>query len=37
MFHVHFSCTLNIKNIKGCSKYRAEPESIKSNDNDILN
>ena len=27
---------LNMKNIKG-NKYRVEPESIKSNDNDILN
>ena len=43
MFHVHSSCISNIKTLKAISrqrvssKYRVEPESIKSNDNDILN
>ena len=45
MFHVHSSCVSNMKNIKRqyltkadvSSKYRVEPESIKSNDIDILN
>ena len=42
MFHVHSSCISNLKNIrqylaKGSvsSKYRVEPESKKSNVNDI--
>ena len=35
MFHVYSTCISNMKN-KG-SKYRVEPESIKSNDNDIVN
>ena len=43
MFHVHSSCRSNMKTLKAIynqrvsSKYRVEPESIKSNDNDILN
>ena len=45
MFHVHSSCISNMKNIKGniltkasvSCKYRVEPESIKRNDNNILN
>ena len=46
MFYVNSFCTPNMKNIKGniqskqvsaASKYRVEPESIKSNDNDFLN
>ena len=42
MFHAHSSSISNMKNkgnIKAnvSSKYRVEPESIKSNDNDILN
>ena len=45
MFHVHSSCiayqiwkTLKaISNQRDSSKYRVEPESVKSNDNDILN
>ena len=43
MFHAHSSCisvwkTLQaISNQRVSSKYRTEPESIKSNDNDILN
>ena len=41
MIHVHFSCISNMKNKaisnkRVSSKYRGEPESIKSNDNDIL-
>ena len=42
MFHVHSSCISNVKNqyltkesVSG--KYRVEPESKKSNVNDILN
>ena len=43
MFHVHSSCISKRKILKAISnqrvssKYRVEPESIKSNDNDILN
>ena len=45
MFHVHSSCiayqiwkTLKaIFNQRDSSKYRVEPDSVKSNDNDILN
>ena len=48
MFHVHSSCISNMKNFKGnmsiyltkanvSSKYRVESQSIKSNDNDLLN
>ena len=42
MFHVHSFCISNMKRqylteANVSSKYRVEPESIKSNDNDILN
>ena len=42
MFHVHSPCISNMKikaisNQRVNSKYRVEPESIKSNDNYILN
>ena len=45
IFHVHSSCTSNMKNIKRqyltkaivSSKYIVDAESIKSNDNNITN
>ena len=44
MFHVHSSCISNMKTLKAISnqrsvssKYRVEPESKKSNVNDVLN
>ena len=37
MFLAHSSCTSNMTKASVSSKYRVEPESIKSNDNDILN
>ena len=43
MFHVHFSSYQTWKTLKALSnqrvsnKYKVEPESIRSNDNDILN
>ena len=42
MFHVHSACISNLKinaisNQRVNSKYRVEPESMNSNDNDILN
>ena len=43
MFHAHSSCTYCEKHLRQyltkvsiSSKYRVEPESVKSNDNDIL-
>ena len=39
MIHVHSSCIANMKTLKAISNKRASsnPESVKSNDNNILN